>query len=203
MAAIVIFVNNPLPESPIARITMQPPWQDPIVIQHSQRLIASFQHWTGRSLLMTQTPAAQTPEAQAAALFQAHFVVVSHGVQADPIFNYGNQAALNLWEFDWDTFTQLPSRQSAEPVAQAERDRLLATAKTQGYIRDYQGVRISRLGRRFWIEDVILWDVLTATELYALTATELTVPELTVPGQNYGQAAMFANWRYCDSPNPA
>ncbi len=159
---------------------MQQPWEDPIVIQHSQRLIASFQHWTGRSLI-----AAQTPEAAAEALFQADFVVVSHGVQADPIFNYGNQAALNLWEFDWATFTQLPSRQSAEPVAQAERNRLLATAKVQGYINDYRGVRISRSGRRFWIEDVILWDVLTET------------------GQTCGQAAMFANWRYCDSPNLA
>jgi hypothetical protein len=153
---------------------MKYPWQTPDIIQHSQRLTQSFTHWTGASLL----PSA-APEVQAKNLFHADFVVVSHGIEADPIFNYGNQLALNLWEFDWLTFTQLPSRQSAEPVAQVDRDRLLAEAKRQGYISNYQGVRISRSGRRFWIEDVILWDVLTET------------------GENCGQAATFKTWRNC------
>jgi hypothetical protein len=153
---------------------MQSPWQNPDIIQHSQRLLQSFTHWTGESLLPNEPP-----EVQAQKLFQADFVIVSHGTEADPIFNYGNQLALDLWEFDWHTFTQLPSRQSAEPVAQEDRDRLLAAAKRQGYISDYQGVRISRSGRRFWIENVILWDVLTEA------------------GENCGQAATFKTWRDC------
>jgi hypothetical protein len=118
------------------------------------------------------------PESLAQQLFEANFVVVSHGTQADPIFNYGNQAALALWEFDWDSFTQLPSRRSAEPVSQAERDRLLATAQSQGYSRDYRGIRISRSGRRFWIEDVVLWTVLDERQ------------------QPCGQAATFSSWRF-------
>jgi hypothetical protein len=154
------------------------PAQAPSVIQHSQRLISSFQHWTGRSLI-AQEFLNQSPAQQAQALFQANFVLVSHGTQADPIFNYGNQQALDLWEFDWETFTHLPSRHSVEPVAQEERDRLLAEARANGYISNYKGIRISRTGKRFWIEDVILWDVLTET------------------GENCGQAAMFPHWRYC------
>jgi predicted DCC family thiol-disulfide oxidoreductase YuxK len=150
------------------------PWQTPSVIQHSQNLINSFQHWTGRSLVDGD---ATDPIGQAKTLFTAPFVVVSHGTESDPIFNYGNQTALDLWEFDWAAFTQLPSRLSAEPIEQDERDRLLAEAKTKGYISDYQGVRISRSGKRFRIEQVILWDVLTAD------------------GENGGQAAMFAHWQ--------
>jgi MEKHLA domain len=148
------------------------PWQQPDVMAHSQRLLTSFAHWTGRPLIEA------APESVTQKLFEASFVLVSHGPQADPIFNYGNQVALDLWEFDWDSFRQLPSRRSAEPITQAERDQLLATAQSQGYIRDYQGVRISRSGRRFWIEDVILWTVFDAQQ------------------QPCGQAAMFERWRF-------
>lgn len=136
-------------------------------IQQAQRLITSFQHWTGKPLI-------ETPEA----LFEAPFVVVSHGTESDPIFNYANRQALDLWEMDWDTFTQLPSRYSAEPISQEERSRLLAQAKAQGYISDYRGVRISSTGKRFWIEDVILWTVLD---------------ELNQP---CGQAATFSSWKF-------
>jgi hypothetical protein len=33
-------------------------------------------------------------------LFEAPFVVVSHGIEANPILNYGNKKALTLWELD-------------------------------------------------------------------------------------------------------
>lgn len=57
---------------------------------------------------------------------------------------------------------------------------VLATAieaKSHGYIRNYRGIRISSTGQRFWIEDVILWDVLD--ENY----------------QRCGQAATFSDWK--------
>jgi hypothetical protein len=67
-------------------------WQQQEVICQSQRLMYSFEYWTGNALLdITGTPAEI-----AQALFTAPFVVVSHGTQADPIFNYGNQQALTL-----------------------------------------------------------------------------------------------------------
>ena len=136
-------------------------------LEHAQRLLQSFHHWTGKTLI-------ETPEA----LFDAPFVVVSHGTELDPVFNYANQQALTLWEMDWATFTQTPSRKSAEPVSQEERSRLLAQAQAQGYISDYHGIRISRTGRRFWIENVILWTVLN---------------ELSQP---CGQAATFSSWKF-------
>ena len=151
------------------------PWQDPAVIEHTQHLLHSFHYWTGRSLLSTS---ATDPQDLAQQLFEVDFVVLSHGTQPDPVFNYGNQTALDLWEFDWSTLTQTPSRYSAEPVAREERERLLTQAKQQGYISDYQGVRISKSGRRFWIENVIIWDVVTQGK------------------ELIGQAATFTDWRF-------
>lgn len=66
------------------------PWQQEIIIRHSQRILKSFQHWTGRCLL----DVSGSPQEVAQALFAASFVLASHGTEADPIFNYGNRQAL-------------------------------------------------------------------------------------------------------------
>ncbi len=142
------------------------------VIEHCQNLLNSFKTLTGNDLI-DRSPSI---EIQANNLFNANFVVVSHGTQPDPIFNYGNQTALDLWEFDWEHFLKLPSRLSAEPMAQVDRDRLLLEAKNNGYIQNYGGVRISRTGKRFWIENATIWNV---TDRH---------------GNDRGQAATFSKW---------
>ena len=150
----------------------QYPWQQESIIRHTQRLLHSFQHWTGNALLQVEGD----PELLAKTLFEAPFVVVSHGTQPDPILNYGNQTALHLWQMNWHQFIQTPSRLTAEPIEQADRDRLLQRAKAQGFIDDYEGVRISSQGQRFHITQVILWDVLDEA------------------GNRCGQAATFNRW---------
>jgi MEKHLA domain len=150
-------------------------WKQPDIIQHSQHLMQSFQQWTGRALI---APIAPSPESCAQALFEASFVVVSHGTEADPIFNYGNRQALALWELDWQDFTQMPSRRSAAPLEREDRAKLLAEAKRKGYISDYRGIRTSSTGRQFWIENVTLWDVWGDRQ------------------QPIGQAATFARWQF-------
>ena len=87
--------------------------------------------------------------------------LVSHGTEADPIFRYANPAALTLWEMDWDRFTKLPSRLSAQddPAIQTDRSAYLAQAAAQGFVSDYQGIRVSAKGRRFRISQTTLWTV--------------------------------------------
>ena len=151
------------------------PWQQQAIISHSQRLLHSFQHWTGRSLFEVNGSSVEIAQA----LFEAPFVLISHGTEPDPIFNYGNRKALELWEFSWEDFTQMPSRKCVEPVTQEERDRLLAAAATKGYIDNYTGIRISSSGKRFQIQDVILWNVLDEQN------------------RRCGQAAVFSKYYSC------
>ena len=61
---------------------------------HSRLLLDSYRRATWRDLLV---PVPGQGEA-AAALFRAPFVLLSHGTEADPVLNYGNAAALKLWE---------------------------------------------------------------------------------------------------------
>ena len=81
------------------------------------------------------------------ALWGASTVIVAHGTECDPVFFYGNQRALTLFEMDWASFVRLPSRLSAEPLLRDERARLLEQVARDGCITDYAGVRISSTGR--------------------------------------------------------
>lgn len=137
-----------------------------------QLLLDSYRYWRGADLLERQGSAAD----QAAAMFQAPIVIVSHDSEADPILNYGNRRALELWEMDWQTFVRTPSRLTAEPMNQAERAQMLERAARDGYIDRYRGVRISRKGRRFLVEDALVWNVVDAR------------------GVTRGQAAAFVRW---------
>jgi len=149
-------------------------WQRPWVIEWTQYVLDSYARLVKKEL----TPREGTPQKQAERLFTSPFVVASHGLQEDPILNYGNQTALDLWEMDWDQFTQTPSRLTAEPMNRDERARMLEEAKTFGYISNYQGIRISRSGKRFLVEQATVWN--------------LQKPD----GTPLGQAATFSDWTF-------
>ncbi len=148
-------------------------WQQPEIIRWSQILSGNFNQLLDKDLVAP----ANTPEQLAQTLFNAPFVVVSHGTQADPILNYGNQMALQLWSISWDELVTTPSRLTAEAVNQSVRAQMLEQAAKQGYIDNYQGIRISRTGQRFLIEQAIIWNL---------------TDEL---GKKCGQAATFSDWK--------
>jgi len=140
--------------------------------EHVRLLRNSYHRWTGRDLV----DPALDDETAAYELFEAPFALLSHDVEEEPILNYGNRTALELFELDWRAFTRLPSRFTAETPEQKERARLLEAVADKGFIDDYSGVRLSRSGRRFRIREATVWNVLDDD------------------GNYYGQAAMFREW---------
>jgi hypothetical protein len=152
-------------------------WSEPYFVQRAAEILAAYRHWLGRDLVEH----CADPVENSRKLFHAKFVVVAHGTEADPILNYANQRALQLWEMDWEQFRQTPSRLTAEPVHRDERARMLELTRQQGYFADYSGVRISSTGRRFRIDQALVWNLLQDD------------------GTPAGQAAMFADWTFLDS----
>ena len=153
---------------------MEEIWEKPWVQDWTQYVLDSYIRLVKQTLIIREG----TLQEQAERLFNCTFVVASHGLQDDPILNYGNQAALNLWEMDWEQFTQTPSRLTAEPVNREERARMLEQAQTHGYISDYRGIRISRSGKRFLVERATVWTI--------------QKPD----GTPLGKAAAFSDWTY-------
>lgn len=149
-------------------------WQRETVIRHSAVLARSYRRFTGRVLLSGLF----NPLGLSRYLFESPFVLVSHGTEADPVLNYGNAAALKLWEMSWEELTQTPSRITAEAPEREERARLLAAVTANGFIDDYSGIRISKSGRRFRIAQATVWNLVTEK------------------GEPCGQAATFDRWEY-------
>lgn len=129
----------------------------------------SYRRLTGRSLVRGDGDPID-------ALWAAPAAIVAHGTEPDPIFFFGNRTALALFEMDFDAFTRLPSRFSAETMLREERARLLGRVTRDGIIEDYAGVRISATGKRFRISNASVWNLSDAS------------------GTPVGQAAAFAEW---------
>jgi hypothetical protein len=108
---------------------------------------------------------------------EAPFVVLAHSTEQDPKFIYANKAAQACIEYSWEEFMSLRSRLSAEAPDRAERQSLLEEVARHGFLSSYRGLRVAKSGRRFIIEDGIVWELLDRE------------------GLRHGQAATFLSWR--------
>ena len=142
----------------------------------ANRIVDSYQRIVGDPLVDGLVGAPD--EKVAAALYELPAVVLSHNGESDPTFTYANLAGQQLFEYSWDEFLTLRSHQSAEPEHRSNRADMLERAARDGYIADYRGVRISASGKRFEIENAIIWNVVNQQ------------------GNSIGQAAVFDQWKF-------
>ncbi|NOQ35815.1 MAG: MEKHLA domain-containing protein [Methylococcaceae bacterium] len=147
-----------------------PSTENQFLAEHAKLLNNSFQ-WLFDTPLLDSNK-----DDLAEQLFYAPLVLLSHNTAADPLFNYANQKGLELFELDWEQLICLPSRASAEVINQAARDKLMAQVTSHGFIKGYEGVRISSSGKRFQINNAIIWNLHDEQGAYQ------------------GQAACFSEW---------
>jgi hypothetical protein len=137
-------------------------------------LLTSYEHFVGRPLL----PPGVSKADQGRWMYEdAPFCVLAHNTDADPCFVYANKAAQRCFEYGWSEFISLHSRLSAEAPNREERQRLLDAVTRDGFASGYRGLRSAKSGRRFWIEDGLVWQLSDAD------------------GFLHGQAATFPTWR--------
>ncbi|WP_020621156.1 MEKHLA domain-containing protein [Paenibacillus daejeonensis] len=141
--------------------------------RHARLLLDSYDRLIGKPLLSL------APDQNAAeALERTHLVVLSHDTAPDPVLNYGNPRALELWEMSWESFTSTPSRLTAEPLEREAREQFLQQVHTRGFVDDYTGIRIAKSGRRFYIQQATVWNLIDEQ------------------GRRWGQAAAFPEYTY-------
>jgi len=153
----------------------RPSEENEFLYQHVALLRSSLRRLAGRELV---DPRMDDKDA-ARFLFQAPFAVLSHDTAKDPIINYANQTALSLFGMNWEQITAMPSRLTAESVNQKEREEILRLVSEYGYIEGYSGIRIGRNGRRFMIEDTVIWNL-----------------RGRAGGSLQGQAALIKAWKF-------
>lgn len=132
-------------------------------------IVDSYKRLTGQDLFPSGSDIAS-------ALWELPQVILAHGTQADPIFFYGNRMALELFELTPSQIIQMPSRLSAELMEREAREKFLQRVTQNGFIDDYEGVRVSSSGKRFMIKQATVWNLIDRD------------------GQLHGQAATFCEW---------
>lgn len=136
-------------------------------------IVSSYRRLTGRELLGIEVGSDIGHQ-----LFNAPMAVLAHDTAIEPVFFYGNRKAQELFELSWPELVLTPSRQSALPMARAERQRLLDEVSAKGFINDYAGIRVSKSGKQFRIQGAVVWNLIDAQ------------------GRRWGQAAAFNRWDF-------
>ncbi|WP_347988092.1 MEKHLA domain-containing protein [Methylomonas sp. AM2-LC] len=138
---------------------------------HIQLLLDSYQRLLNKPLLLVAPDLTLAEQ-----VFKGGFALLSHNTDNEPLFNYANVTALHLFELEWQELVGMPSRLSAEPMLQMQREQLLKEVADKGYIDHYSGVRIAKSGKRFLINNAVVWNVYDQQQHF------------------YGQAAYFKDW---------
>jgi PAS domain-containing protein len=133
-------------------------------------LAESYRRLIGQSL----TPEGMTAEEGMRWLYEdASFGILAHNTASDPVFVYGNRAAQQLFGYEWEELTVLPSRLSAEAPERAQRQQFLERVARDGFITGYDGIRIAKSGRRFRIKNATVWQLIDAAGTYCGQAAML------------------------------
>ena len=152
------------------------PWLDAPQQALAIQMLESHQRGFGCALIAGGIGTARSSRLPAQELFSCGFPVLAHGGGSDPTLTYANAAALQLWEASWTELVGLPSRLTAPETERPERRTALGKAQALHALKGYAGIRISRKGRRFQINNARIW-TLWDDQLHPC-----------------GQAASFSDW---------
>ncbi|WP_371660887.1 MEKHLA domain-containing protein [Streptomyces sp. NBC_00280] len=146
----------------------------PIDPEYASLLLDSHARIVGTPLL----PERPAPDEEAARILyeEAPFGLLAHDTSGDPLFVYANCTAQACFEYSWEEFIGLPSRLSALPSGQRDREALLGAVAERHFASGYRGLRVAKSGRRFWVGDLTMWDLIDDA------------------GARVGQAAAFRSW---------
>lgn len=150
----------------------KPSQQNNYLLEHISIILKSYSSHTGKYFI----PENFNNIESAKFCFNASFALLSHTNEKEPIFNYANESALKLFEMEWQELVLTPSKKSAEKIQQEDRKKLFEEVSQKG-ITNFTGIRVSKSGKRFFIEDGILFNLYKDKNFY-------------------GQSAFFSKWKY-------
>ena len=125
-------------------------------LEHVSILLGNLKKWTGFDLA---EEFGISKDELGKGIFEAEFCLLSSDLSADPILNYGNQKAIDLWEMPWEELTSTRSRDTAKSDNQSDRDELMRRVNENNFVTGYSGMRVSKTGREFFIKDVTIWNL--------------------------------------------
>lgn len=93
------------------------------------------------------------------------FVLISHGTESNPIYNFGNVAALQAFARSWDDI-KIPSAESVVLRSQDEvlRKELMRKVTENGFVEGASGIRVRGDGKFIKLVDAVVWNCYDADD---------------------------------------
>jgi len=89
------------------------------------------------------------------------YVLISHGTQDSPVFNYGNMACVNAFARSWENLTSMPSRECVISKSQDEavRIELMRNVTDYGFVDgEFRGYRVRGDGKFIKLTECVVWN---------------------------------------------
>ena len=90
---------------------------------------------------------------------EAIFKLNMPSIDTNSVFNYANEASLQLFKTNWDEMIGVHSSVSASKSLQSDRNKMLKEVARVGFVEDYKGTRMAFDGSLFQINDAIIWNI--------------------------------------------
>lgn len=156
-------MDGPIPEGRVQNITQWLTWSD----QSLQRVSDDGKggmYDRINSLLLSEQSSSSGQYTSITTPQQIHestrFVVLSHGNQTDPIYNYENAAGFRVFRWPAERYYKLPSRYSAPEGANRQaREAMIDSTVAQDVIYIDEAVRVRYPNATVTLRDAILWNV--------------------------------------------
>ncbi|MBC1501232.1 MEKHLA domain-containing protein [Listeria weihenstephanensis] len=118
----------------------------------------SYEHWTRKKL---PTPSIMEEERLRWLDEQSPYGLLVQNNNEEPLFIYANKQAQIIFGYSLEEFLSTPSRKSAPPQMQRDRECLLEKVTTQGILMGYHGTRVDKQGMLFEIKNGMIWNLIS------------------------------------------
>lgn len=97
------------------------------------------------------------------------FVLISHGTEEDPIYNFANLAGLEAFVRTWEELIKIPSRQSVvfQTVDEELRIELIKSVTNDGYVEGASGTRVRGDDKFIRLVDAVVWNLYDSNGVYS------------------------------------
>lgn len=144
------------------------------MITHVKYLDASLTKLTGKGIYermnIDRTSVGSTNEEIYNAICEnERYVLISHGTQESPIYNFGNVACLNAFARGWHDHCKMPSRECVISKSQDEalRIELMQNVTDFGFVDgDYRGYRVRGDGKFIRLYECCVWNCYDENDIY-------------------------------------
>ncbi|EUJ31605.1 MEKHLA domain-containing protein [Listeria cornellensis] len=135
----------------------------------------SYKHWTEEQL---PTPLLEKKDRLRWLDEQSPYGLLVQNTNAEPFFIYANKQAQNIFGYNLEEFLSIPSRKSAPPQKQKDRNLMLENVAMNGISTNYYGTRIDKQGKLFEIEKGIIWKLINESGALIGTAALIYISKV-------------------------